>query len=464
MSQAVNIAALRADLQYPALKNYVLQHTGLCYYADKDDDFAARLSRRFSTCGIEKCDAYLRLLGDPQTGKTEMDCLVGELTIGETYFFRQQEHFNLLRHTIIPNILERNRESRALRVWSAGCATGAEPYSISLLLQQEFGRQLAGWDVSILATDINVDFLAQAKAAAYPEWTLRDLPKDLRNRYFTRENSLWHLRPELSGNVIFQYHNLAGDVELPGSFEKFDLIACRNVIIYFSREGTMRVIERLHRSLSPGGWLLVGYAELNMGMFRTFETLSTIEATAYRKPLDNTQAVRAEIPWQPLVWKEPGEMPDAKRQTREPDAEPVLPATAPASPVLPTVDDVRTLADTGNWDVATRLAETLVESDSLNPATHFTSALIHEHQGSVQRARAEFLRAIYLDRNFALAHYHLGTSLLSTLELEPANRCFRNALEILTALPDDEPIQYGDSLTAGELRSLAAAHLEMNRL
>jgi chemotaxis protein methyltransferase CheR len=121
------------------------------------------------------------------------------------------------------------------------------------------------------------------------------------------------------------------------------------------------------------------------------------------------------------------------------------------------------LADTGHWGAATALAEKLIETDGLNPAAHFTSALIHEHFGAVQSARKAFQRAIYLDRRFALAHYHLGTSFRSTQDTESADRCFRNALEILTLVPDHEPLLHGDSITASELRNLAASHLKMSQ-
>jgi chemotaxis protein methyltransferase CheR len=148
------------------------------------------------------------------------------------------------------------------------------------------------------------------------------------------------------------------------------------------------------------------------------------------------------------------------------DRETESPAGAPdqVHASIPSVEQVRALADTGLWEAATALAARLIETDGLNPAAHFTSALIHEHFGAVHRARKELQRAIYLDRRFALAHYHLGTSFRSTNEAERADRCFRNALEILTSMPDHEPLPHGDSITAGELRNLAASHLEMSRL
>jgi chemotaxis protein methyltransferase CheR len=452
----MNVAQILVDPLYGALKDYVLNHTGLSYYADKDEDFAMRLSRRIVARTVSDCKSYLGLLTELRFGRQEMDQLVGELTIGETYFFRHREHFDLLRSTIIPDLLVRNRDTRSLRIWSAGCATGAEPYSIGLLLQLEFRTQLAGWNVSIVATDLNLDFLERARTARFAEWALRETPEAIRLRCFTREGHTWQLRPDFTRGVSFRYHNLAGQSDLlegPGSF---DLILCRNVIIYFSREQAMSTLRLLQRHMSPRGWLLVGYAEPNMEMFKAFEPVTTADATAYRNP-----GPRPENPWPARSF------PDAPVPVRSPSLQRVVieANTLPRAiqETMPTVDDVRVLADTGHWDAASRLTEKLIQTDSLNPGSHFISALIHEHLGANDKAMVALRRAIYLDRRFALAHYHLGTSLTNVRQLESASRSFRNALEILTTMADDEPLPHGDSITAGELRTLTNMHLEMSQ-
>jgi chemotaxis protein methyltransferase CheR len=456
----MNVAALRADPQYGALKDYIVGHTGLWYYADKDEDFATRLSRRLQVREAATCGSYFRLLTDGRSGRDEMDRLVGELTIGETYFFRQKEHFELLRHQILPDLLERNRVSRMLRIWSAGCATGAEPYSISLLLQSEFRAQLAGWNVSILATDINVDFLARAREARFADWALRETPEEIKNRCFVRDGAMWLLRPEFRKGVTFQYQNLASETDLANAGRMFDLILCRNVLIYFSRAQTAAVVERFHECLTPGGWLLVGYAEPNMEMFKMFETVSSAEATAYRKSSGESAGggLRQTYTWTELQ-PQPREIAGLPVETF---ARHTAVAEAPPQESRATVEDLRMLADSGHWDAAMALAQKLLETEGLNPGMHFTAALIHDHLGETQKAREALRRAIYLDRSFALAHYHLGTSFKSTNEQEPARRALQNALELLAHLPDEQPLPHGDSITVGELRALAIMHLNMD--
>src|SRR5262245_54755292 len=228
----MSIGLTLSDPHFSELKTYVLNHTGLWYYADKDEDFASRIERRFHTVGIRRCAEYLRLLHNEPDGSREMDDLVGELTIGETYFFRQVEHFHILRDRILPELIKRNSQTRRLRIWSAGCATGAEPYSVAILLELDFADQIAGWDIAIIGTDINSEFLARARAARYAQWAFRTTPEWIKMRCFEHQGSSWVLRPEFSRHVWFQYHNLASDTHPPGlPALPFDLILCRNVTI-----------------------------------------------------------------------------------------------------------------------------------------------------------------------------------------------------------------------------------------
>ena len=225
--------------------------------------------------------------------------------------------------------------------------------------------------------------------------------------------------PEFTRDVSFRYHNLAGDGDLAEGPGSFDLVLCRNVIIYFSREQAMSTLRMLQRHLAPRGWLLVGYAEPNMEMFKAFETVTTTDSTAYRNPgsLENT-------PWLPPTSPEAPTPPRPSVLPRPTIEARILPRVVEET--IPTVDDVRMLADTGHWDAASRLTEELIRTDGLNPGSHFISALIHEHLGASDKAMAALRRAIYLDRRFALAHYHLGTSLANVRQMDSASRSFRN--------------------------------------
>ena len=135
---------LIGDPLYPQLKEQMIESTGLNYYADKDVDLARRIGHRLSTTGSQDCAAYLAMLRDPLRGPSELDALIAELTIGETYFFRHQEHFDALRERVLPDLMSRNRAKRSVRIWCAGCADGPEPYSLAILLKREMAHQIVG--------------------------------------------------------------------------------------------------------------------------------------------------------------------------------------------------------------------------------------------------------------------------------------------------------------------------------
>jgi chemotaxis protein methyltransferase CheR len=221
----------------------------------------------------------------------------------------------------------------------------------------------------------------------------------------------------------------------------------------------MATLALLKRHMAPRGWLLVGYAEPNMEMFKAFESVTTADSTAYRNPGPDKTVAAGNTSWLapsfPDVPARSSSLPRPKIHSE------IVPKTIQEP--TPTVDDVRMLADTGHWDAASRLTEKLIQTDTLNPGGHFISALIHEHLGASDKALVALKRAIYLDRRFALAHYHLGTSLANVNQMESASRSFHNTLEILTTMADDEPLPHGDSITAGELRTLTNMHLEMNQ-
>lgn len=454
----MTVRAILSDPDYPRLKEHVLHHTGLAYYADKDEDLATRISRRFAVVKAPSCTAYLALLNRTRTATIppEIDALVGELTIGETYFFRQAEHFELLRSAIIPDLLRRKNNSRELRVWSAGCATGAEPYSVAVLLYTEFAGSIRAWDVSILGTDINPDFLAQARTGNFSEWALRDVSAEVKHCCFHQEGKRWILAPQFRKAVTFRYHNLNDDGTSPSPDNRpFDLILCRNVMIYFSQDRNRAVTAEFFAQLSDGGWLLVGHAESNVELFQQFQPVHGGGVTAYRKMLSGQGAapVRSSppvwLPWTPTVPGAPLE-----------GAAPVN--LAPLQASLPAVlEDARMLADRGEWNAAQAICQTLIANDPLDAPAHFTLGLILAHKRSLETAIAELRRAIYVDRRFALAHYYLGTLLQSTGCAPEARKAFRNASAMLHQRPADESVEHSDGMKVEELRELTRMHQEI---
>lgn len=466
---AVNALGLCADPDYEQLKRQVIRLTGLAYYLGRDDELSSKLAGRMSEVGATCCGDYLRLVSELHAD-TEVAELAIELTIGETSFFRHFEAFEALRTEVIPELIRRNCEQRRLRIWCAGCAAGAEPYSIAILLQREYAAALQGWDVSILGTDINQHYLAQAREGHFSDWFFRSAPVELKASCFQRSGNNWSINDEYRQNVSFQYHNLARHPfpSLLHDLFGFDLILCRNVMIYFDQETVRRLLKQFSESLGDQGWLLVGHAEPNVDLFQEFDAINFPGAVLYRK--QSAQAAPSDRPWTtfdaasngalgagafsfaaPWPVNQPSPAPPPPARAREP--------TPVAKPAVSDLQAIRTQLNTGDLQAAYDACHRLLQRDRLSPQLHFYQALVAEQLGHHAEKEHALRRAIYLDRQFVLAHYYLGITLQHKQERQPAERAFRNVLALLASRHKDETLADADGLTVDGLRQLTEMHL-----
>jgi len=447
------LSGIVQDRAYGRLKEQLIAWTGLAFYADRDKLLADVLGGRISNLGLRGCSSYAEFLADGKKGSSEMDTLIAQLAIGETSFFRDEQVFEAIRSIILPDILRRKQASRQLRIWSAGCASGAEPYSLAIMLTQAFADRIAGWNVGIDATDLNRSGLVQAAKGEFRAWALHTTSERMKRECFSKEGLLWTIHPKYKEWISFRYMNMA-DSELLTPFPagtSFDLILCRNVMIYFAPEVNSRLLGLFHRSLDDGGWLVVGAAECSPQSFQAYRTVTAPGARLYQKMA-------------PASGRTDG-APDVARK-------PYLPRPAlalqplPGPPAQPDpadradVEGLRQLVDRGNWQGAAEYARRLLSRDKLNPEVHFYRALLFEGLGTVGGAERCLRRALYLDRNFALAHYHLGLSLKRDGQMRAAARSFGNVLKALAGGPDDAQVTSGSGVTVPELRELAKMHLE----
>ncbi len=434
------------DPCYSRLKEHLIAATGLAFYADRDERLTELISSRLSVLGLPDCLSYTNFLGGQEQGRAELDVLIARLTIGETYFFRDQAQFDAIRSIILPDILERNQSSKRLRIWSAGCATGAEPYSLAILLARDFADRIAGWQIDIDATDLNREYLAQAAAGKFRDWAFRSTSDEVKRECFSKEGLIWTIHPRYKQWISFHHLNLV-DSEFPTPWRDgtpFDLILCRNVMIYFTPEANRRLIGQLHKSLGDDGWLVVGATEHGLGGYQAFRSSDVTNARIYQK-LPAPEAL-ADLPRTELGIEVPIH-PD-------PVAGPV------ADQGRDDLEGLRQLADRGDWQGAAEYGQTLLRRDGLNPEIHFYQALIFENLGHAAEAQRWLRKAIYLDRNFALAHYQLGLALERDRQMPAAARSFGNVLKVLASAPDDAIVTAGSGVTATGLKKLARTHLE----
>jgi len=460
---ARDAATFIAEPDFGRLKRTVIDTIGLQYYDDKDLALAERAEQRREALGCGRAE-YLRRVLAPDNGE-ELAALVDEITIGETYFFRYPAQFEALSRVVLPERLAYRQPDRSLRIWSAGCASGAEPHSVGIMLRRQFAVATAGWDVSILGTDINRKLLAQARRGVYGDWDLRGETTELKDACFVRKADGWHLRPAYRDAVEFRHQNLVTEIDsfVAGHGGAFDIIFCRNVMIYFSPALTRRLIRRFSDCLADGGWLIVGHAEPYFEIANLLTPVRLEGVTLYRKSdeavaRDRRRLEPAAEPPAPAIEPLPWDLPAASTwRDSAPAVEPVA-SIAPPKPVeappVGALETIRRHADAGEWPLALEACAQALRRTPMDAAVHYVQGLVHEQVGDSAAAGEAFSRAIYLERDFALAHFHNGLCCARRGDHRAARRSLSNVLRILDRQRSDDVVAHGDGLTVRELREL----------
>jgi len=243
-----------------------------------------RCGRRMKELKVQTLREYFECLTTRPLRQTELAVLLNAITIGETCFFRNRAQLEALRRVVIPNILHAKSSSpqRRLRIWSAGCSTGEEPYTLRMLQLEEAESALKNWNVEILATDLNERSLDYAKNAVYGDYSTRNLTALQRQKYFLPSGAQLRVKPMVRANVSFNRLNLSDD---PGMslMKNIDIIFCCNVLIYFDLASKRRVIRHFFNQLLPNGYLFLGQTESLFGVSDDFRLVHLPGATAYIK-------------------------------------------------------------------------------------------------------------------------------------------------------------------------------------
>jgi len=446
------------DALLSRLSDFLAAQMGLHFPRARWRDLEHGIAAAARESGYAQAEAYIHwLLAAPLT-RTQIEGLASHLTVGETYFFREKRSLEILEQQILPELLRARGESeRHLRIWSAGCCSGEEPYSIAMLLDRLI-PDIEKWNLTILATDINPRFMRKAARGVYGAWSFRDTPGWLKERYFTRrQDGCFEIQPRIRRMVSFSYLNLAEDAypSLVNGTNAMDVILCRNVLMYFAQERARKVVDKLQRSLIDGGWLITSPAETSTVLFSAFTAVEFPGAFLYRKIAaggPRTTAVRYQAPWydgEAAVPAAPSE-PASFRVARSAFAPEILhQAGADAR--------ARTCADEGRLAEAIEWCEKAITADKLNPAHYYLLAAICQEQGQSETAERALGRALYLEPDFALAHFALGNLCLSGQRQREARRHFGNALALLRACPADALLPEADGLSAGRLVEIIAS-------
>ena len=446
---------------------------------------------------VQEC--ITRVTTTPQS-KEFINSLAPYLTIGETYFLREIESFEILEKQIIPGIIEKRRGgNKRLRIWSAGCATGEEAYSIAILLDK-MRDTLHDWKISILATDINPLALDKAREGLYTNWSFRKTPSDFRANYFREtEGGLYALLPRIKEMVTFSSFNLVEALTVPPSpiIEAIDVIFCRNVLMYFSPPHAGMVVERFHRCLQDEGTLFVSPCETNNILFAGFAPIHVNGATFYQKKESAVKPIGIELKlFTPPSRPAPAFPTYPVQEILPAPAPPLAPkATVDSPPPLfenhnetATYQEALTFYEQGAYREAAakvfsqlkknknntraiillcriyanegRLSEALTLSDQalatglLSAELHYLRAVILQEQGRDDESAASFKKALYLKKDLILAHFSLAKIEQHKGKNRESQIHFNNALSLLDRYHPDEVIPESDGMLAGQLKEL----------
>jgi len=496
------MSRLISDPKLSRLSNYVTDWLGLHFPKKRWHDLERNICRAASELGFEDTCVCIERLVSGQLDKEQLETLAGHLTIGETYFFREQSSFDILENSILPDLIASRRgRGQRLRIWSAGCSTGEEAYSLAILLSRLIPDQRE-WQITILATDINSSALGKAVQGVYSDWSFRGVPQWIRQRYFKKtHDGRYELSHAIRRMVTFAVLNLAEDTypSLSTNTNAMDIIFCRNVLMYFESKQQKQVVRSFQRSLLEGGWLVVSPCETSTAFSDCFETVMFPGAVFYKK---NEQALKPHVAASPVS--------AIVAEARFEPSVAAVPAPKPARPAPDTMksavqraqpsiyEKALALYRQGNYEQAADMlsgllarnkavignsaefgkavalmaqaqanrgeialalewADQAIGIDKLNVELYYLRATILQEQGEIPKAMASLKQAIYLEQDFVMAHYALGTLALRNGQPAEADKHFENSLALLATRPDNDPVPAAEGMTAARLKEIITA-------
>jgi chemotaxis protein methyltransferase CheR len=420
---------------------------GLVFPPTRAEAFEGGIVRAASALKEVPAALLLRLAdGD----RAVIEALALELTIGETYFFRHPHHFEFLREAL-RKLQSGRAKDDPIRVWSAGCSSGEEAYSMAIAALEALGPS-AQDRVEILGTDLNAACLERARAATYGAWSFRNVAPAVRAQWFEPRGAQLRVASAPRSMVRFVSRNLLDGPPPAGPSAAWshgiDLIFCRNVLIYFDPEAIERVTEVLARALMSGGLMVPGPSDpLLRSSHLVVSTTSGL--ISYRRPSQEPEVVAARRERPPGSYA-PAPLPEVKAPIAAPapvtSAEPV--ATIAAGP---TIDRARRLADSGDSAAALALIDDVIASDPLQGEAYALRAVLAAAAGDHARAAAEADRAILVQSAFAFAHVIAAMARTQLGERAEARRHLRNAQRLLSALEADASVPGSGGVAAREL-------------
>ena len=457
-----------------ALVAAIERRTGLNLAGSRRPGAAAGLARAMAAAGVGDHDAYRRLI---ERDRVAFDDLIAELTVGETYFLRERPQLALLRRDVLPDVVERRGPRHVVEAWSAGCATGEEAYTLAMVLEEEgLGRRSR-----VVGTDLSPAAVARAEAGVYGPWSLRGMSAEERDAWLEPVGRRFRVTGRLARRVRFATRNLL-DGPPPGS-APFDVVFCRNVLIYLVPAAIEQVTRALLESLAPGGWLVTAASDPPLHA-DGLERVRTPQGIAYRRAGEDSAPFTASG----HITQGTPRVPVAPPAARPPQPRPrPRPAAVPGDPLAAArlafgenryleaahlaaeavaggggTDAhallVRALANGARAEEALSAARAAVAAHPIEAELHYLLAVLEAEQRRFAEASTAAAVALYLQPGLAVAHLLKARAARALGDEATAQRSLRNARRLLEALPADEPVPLADGEPARLLLASIDAH------
>jgi len=418
--------------------------------------------------------------------KQQIQTLASFLTVSETYFWRERPVFDALTEYVIPQIMHSKvNKKRSIRIWSAGCSSGEEVYSLAIALHRTIAN-IREWDIKVLGTDINPVSLQKAKEGIYSKWSFRNCPGWLRAAYFRQnEDDTFEILPKIKKMVEFQSVNLTEETfpSFHNDIHSFDMIFCRNVLMYLTEEWISKITESFYHSLSQNGWFVVSSCELSSQRFFHFAPVNFPGAVLYNKG-NNEFTTSQNIPtpknqtYFPMVettaHKTSNETKsfivfnDRKSDIKPIQAEPPVVAETPQpKEIIPPIEArsqiierVREIANTGDLDRALEYCNVCLISDKLFRELYFVRSSILQELNRPAEAIESLKQSIYLDPDFIMGYFVLGNLCIQEGKLKKAKKYFNNVLDLLNSCHDDDILPESEGLSVKFMREIIVPNMQ----
>jgi len=480
------------------LMNYIESTLGLHLPVNKWNDLERALLSVYRELGYKDIGSLAERIIKNELTRPELESLAAALTVGETYFFREVNSLKAFEYSILPELVKKGEmHGKRLRIWSAGCATGEEPYTIAMIIKNNI-PVIEDWDITILATDINIKFIQKALTGVYTKWSFRDLPQWIINKYFIQKNgNLFEINAGIKKMVTFNYLNLMENnyPSILNDTNAMNVIFCRNVLMYFSEDNIKKVVRKFNSSLEEGGYLIVSQTELSEFYFTDFRTFPSTGAILYKK--DSSRKTESEniAPVRPAAFiSMNGTVKETDAgQSSESEHAMHLDKSAPVkselkTPMVDTPETIKKMYDSGEYDEAAasllkiisdgygnsgtlallarvyanmgmlgeaeKFCIEAVNLDNMNHSYQFLLASIYIETGNTEGALSALRRAIYMNPEFIMAYYISGIINLGRNNRDEAEKNLDSALQLLSGYNSGDEIPESEGIPADRLSGI----------